>query len=418
MIPRAVLQMALLLLAYFPLAAQDAAPSLGFAPAADPQTSSAKAANAAREDERYNDGTDYLDDGKWSQAAEAFGEIAAMKGQRADAALYWKAYALNKMGRRNDAFATISELRRAYPRSNWVKEAGALELEMKAAQGKVNPDSQSDEELKLIAIQSLMNSDEARAVPMLQRILDSPTNSPRVKDKALFVLAQSDSPQAQQAVVSIARQQSHPELQLKAIQYLGIQDSANNRQMLEQIYKSSTDARIKRAVLQAFITCDAEQSTLAVIRTEADPGLRRHAIHNLGAMGASAQLRQLYQSSTSVEDKEAVLEALGIAGDVNILAEIARAPGDAKLRQRAIHGLGISGGRGALDTLVAIYQNDKDSEVRNAAIEGLFIQDAGRELVQLARKETDPKMRRMLVEKLSVMDSKEAHDYMLEILNK
>ena len=417
MIPKAVLRLALLLLAYIPIAAQDPVPSLGFAPAADPQASS-RAADAAREDERYDAGTEYLDDGKWSQAADTFGGVAAMKGQRADAALYWKAYALNKMGRRNDALATINELRRAYPRSNWVKEAGALELEMKSAQGKVNPDSQSDEELKLIAIQSLMNSDEARAVPMLQRILDSPTNSPRVKDKALFVLAQSDSPQALQAVVSVARQQSHPELQLKAIQYLGIQDGDKNRQMLEQIYKTSPDARVKRAVLQAFITCDAEQSTLAVIRGEGDPDLRRQAIHNLGAMGATAQLRQLYQTSTSVEDKEAVLESLGIAGDVNTLAEIARAPGDPKLRRRAIHGLGISGGRGALDALVAIYSSDKDSEVRNAAIEGLFIQDAGRELVQLARKETDPKMRRMLVEKLSVMDSKEAQDYMLELLNK
>jgi hypothetical protein len=51
-------------------------------------------------------------------------------------------------------------------------------------------------------------------------------------------------------------------------------------------------------------------------------------------------------------------------------------------------------------------------------VEALFIQDAARELVQLARKETDPQMRRELVQKLSLMDSKEAQDYMMEILNK
>jgi hypothetical protein len=38
--------------------------------------------------------------------------------------------------------------------------------------------------------------------------------------------------------------------------------------------------------------------------------------------------------------------------------------------------------------------------------------------VQLARKESDPQMRRYLVQKLSLMGSKEAQDYMLELLNK
>ena len=56
--------------------------------------------------------------------------------------------------------------------------------------------------------------------------------------------------------------------------------------------------------------------------------------------------------------------------------------------------------------------------VSSGVVEGLFIQDDAHDLVQLARKETDPQLKRALVEKLSVMDNKEAHDYMLEILNK
>jgi hypothetical protein len=39
-------------------------------------------------------------------------------------------------------------------------------------------------------------------------------------------------------------------------------------------------------------------------------------------------------------------------------------------------------------------------------------------LIALARKETDREMKRHIIEKLSVMDSRKARDYMLEILNK
>jgi hypothetical protein len=39
-------------------------------------------------------------------------------------------------------------------------------------------------------------------------------------------------------------------------------------------------------------------------------------------------------------------------------------------------------------------------------------------LVALARKETNPEMKRFLIERLSVMGGKESRDYMLEILNK
>jgi hypothetical protein len=51
-------------------------------------------------------------------------------------------------------------------------------------------------------------------------------------------------------------------------------------------------------------------------------------------------------------------------------------------------------------------------------IQGLFIQDDAHDLIQLARKESDRELRKYLVQQLSVMDDREAKDYMLEILNK
>ena len=39
-----------------------------------------------REDELYQDGQGYLDEGKWEKALEKFTQVAEMRGRRADAA--------------------------------------------------------------------------------------------------------------------------------------------------------------------------------------------------------------------------------------------------------------------------------------------------------------------------------------------
>ncbi len=51
-------------------------------------------------------------------------------------------------------------------------------------------------------------------------------------------------------------------------------------------------------------------------------------------------------------------------------------------------------------------------------INGLFIQGNAKALIALARKETDPAMKKEIVTKLSVMGSKDATDFLMEILNK
>ena len=245
-----------------------------------------QAAATGREEELYKDGTDYLNESQWQQAADKFAQVAALKGRRADAALYWQAYALNKQGQRTQAKGALDRLRQQYPKSDWLKDAGALELDMKQASGQpVNPATQSDEELKMLALNGLMNSDSERAIPMLQSVLAAPGNSPKLKERALFILAQSDSSAAQQIIGNVAKGQSGPELQIKAIRYLGI-SGTRYTPVLQDIYASSTDTRVKKAILSAYMTSGAKAPVLAAAKGEKDPTLRRSAIHQLGAMGA------------------------------------------------------------------------------------------------------------------------------------
>ena len=125
-----------------------------------------------------------------------FDEVIENKGLRADGALYWKAYALNRTGKRTEALAALDQIEREYAGSAWLNDAKALKLEVQQSSGQpVSPETQSDEELKLLAINGLMHSDPDRAMPLLERVLTDSKSAPKVKERALFVLSQSTQPE-------------------------------------------------------------------------------------------------------------------------------------------------------------------------------------------------------------------------------
>ena len=109
---------------------------------------------------------------------------------------------------------------------------------MRQASGQaVSPASQDDEELKLMALRGIMQSDPEQALPVIEKMLTG-TNSPKVKDRALFVLSQSHSARAREIIAGVAKGNANPDLQLRAIRYIGIMGGQENRQILADVYKS------------------------------------------------------------------------------------------------------------------------------------------------------------------------------------
>ena len=60
---------------------------------------------ADRQEELYENGREALDDDRYEQAETKFKLLADMNGPQTDAALYWKAYAENRLGKREVALA-------------------------------------------------------------------------------------------------------------------------------------------------------------------------------------------------------------------------------------------------------------------------------------------------------------------------
>lgn len=373
---------------------------------------------AERAVERYERAMELVDDGQWKAAIDAFQSVVEEKESRADAALYWQSYAWQKLGRAKEALATLDALRSAHPKSRWLKEAGALELEIKSRAGQRPPvDTIVDEEQKLIAIQSLMQMDPAQALPLLKKILDSPTNSQKLKDRALFVLSQSGAPDARAILVRTAKGDAHPGLQRKAIQYLGIMGGGASDDALAQVYAASTAHDVKRAVLQAFMVSGERGRLLALAKSEPDPSLRRDAIQQLGVMGASDEVWQMYAGGDR-ETKRAVLQALFVGGNLGRLLELARSEKDPELRRDAIQQVGLVGGAEASAALEGLYGSDPDRRVREAVLQAFFVQGNAKRLIEIARTEKDPELKRRAVQHLSVMGHPDATKFLLEILEK
>ncbi len=370
-----------------------------------------------RLDELYSDGREALDEDRYDRAAEKFSELAGMNGPQTDAAMYWKAYAENKLGKRDSSLATIADLEKKYAQSRWIKDAKALEIEVRQSNGQAsNPDNQTDD-LKILALRGIMQSDPARGVPMVENFLNGPA-SPKLKSNALFLLGQNGSPQAQEVLAKIAKGQSNPDLQRKAVQYLGMFGGQQSRQVLAEIYASTSDASVKRAILRSYMIGGDKEHLLAAAKGEKDVSLRAEAIRQLGIVHAPEELRQLYKTETSPEVKKDILQAFFLTGDAKFLSEAAQGEKDAEVRRSAIRNLGLVGSPDAKEALLAIYSKETDRENKEAVLNALFIQGNAHALVTIARGEKDPELKKTAVSKLALMNSKEGNDYLMEILQK
>jgi HEAT repeat protein len=332
--------------------AQDIAPKAPMAPMAPLPP---RAFNFNFDSGSYEQGKAALDEYKYEKAVERFDKVIDAKtpSSRDDGAYYWKAYALNKLGKRDEALAALSELAKQFPQSGWLNDAKALQAEVQQAKGQpVSPENQADEDLKLYAINALINSDAERAVPLLENLLANPKMSPRLKERALFVLAQSRSDKAHDIVGRYAKGGSNPDLQLTAVRYIGTYRSKESRQLLADVYGSVNDVNVKRAVLRSFETSRDTEHLAAIAKSEQNVELRREAIRQLGNIREDqglASLVSLYATESDRDTKREILRSLGNQGAVKQLIECARKEKDPELKRVAVQRLGEMKSKEALD---------------------------------------------------------------------
>ena len=424
----------------------------------------------------YDEGQKALRDQQWMDAVDQFQTAVKEDAGQADAATYWMAYAYYKAGRRNEAERELRRLERKYPDSKWVKEGQALRIEhqdpdtsaSKIASGAL----ELDEEMKLFALMQLMERDPDRATPLVLDMVKNGRDENTRRD-ALFLLAMSDEPAAQEALFEFARDNQDPEMQKHAIEMLGVMEATEELQalyptqdhatkvviieslsvagdtgMLRQVLETETDPELRKSaifglamhgdtddaefaqelyrtadsvdekitVLDAAIMMDnAEEVALEALKTETDPRLQVHAIHVLGIMDATDELGELYRADSDRNVRVAILEALAIADDTGSLVKILESEKDPELRAQAVQSLAIHGSPEAADYLVEMYPA-ADRDEKSEIIHSMLILDDADALLSMMKQEDDPELKREMLQMLVMMGSEDVDDELFELL--
>ena len=260
--------------------------------------------------------------------------------------------------------------------------------------------SKDDEALKVAAVEALIAAPPERALPLARKVLDG-NNSDNVKEKALFILSQIDAPEAQETLLSFAREANGP-LQAEAIRMIGIGGNDQSLASLRPLYESG-DSEVREAVLEALMIAGDKQTVFEIAMTAEGEDFE-NAVDMLGVMGAKAELRELRGKKGA---EEALIDAYAISGDFESLQQLALDDSNAEIQAEAIQAMGIVGGAEVGATLVRIYRDASSEKIRDAALDGLMISDDDASVLELYRSATDSREKKELLERLVMMDSDE-----------
>jgi tetratricopeptide (TPR) repeat protein len=278
-------------------------------------------AAAANDNSPYAAGTRAMNEHRWPDAIRAFDKMIAAKEKRSDAALYWKAYSLNKLQRHSDSTAICNSLHAQYPDSPWNKDCDFLSLSNpdiniklndKITQSmnihvnpdvhidpivipNINVDIKNNPDIKILALNSMLNQDPAKAIPVLRDILngDQPIG---VKKHAIFVLAQSKSPEAQAMLHDAVTGKMDPQLQRQAIMMMALFQGRRDDGTLAEVYRTTSDRQLKKSIISAFFITQDAPRLVDLARSEKDMDLKRTIVSQLAVMhdkAATAYMMEL-----------------------------------------------------------------------------------------------------------------------------
>lgn len=371
------------------------------------------------------EGRDLIDGEEWTKAAEKFDRFIAAypKDRDVDVALYWLAYSLKRQGKVREAAVQLSRLLKEFPKSVWAEEATAMLTEIAPQIGDRRTIDESlnknNEEIKIVALQSLFESNPERAVVYVTDILKPGSTASRsFKEAAVSLLGAHGGQRAVPLLLDIARNQTDRELRVTAFHRLADEGGEGIVEDLIRLYDAERDLEVKESYLHAFENMHgprARAKLIAVARSSTENAeLRATAIRVLGNTkdaGAFDELARIYEAESNREIKEQILRSLSDMDDPRAqsrLLDIARnASGDVELRKIAIRHLGDREGEASVDALIKIYDAEGDAEMRSHILHSLGNSESPRaraRIIEVARTGTNAELRMTAIRLIADID--------------
>jgi len=380
----------------------------------------------------FRSGRDLITDQDWAKAQERFSQFVSAypNDKNVDAALYWMAYALNKQTKTAECRQTLNQLLEKYPQSAWREDARVLLAQtmgvaattsarriapvpamrpldgsmvyatvppgtpVAIAPGQVdlptvwgvgesaNVDENDPCEFKIVVLQALFQTDVQRAIVVATDWLKAGSGQTvRCKGAALTLLGRNGGKSVTPVLLGVARNEQDLKLRARAIAALGATNDDSVIDALREFALGSNENDIVEASLYALSRHSGDRAIVALGEVASNTGkptsVRKLAISSIASRPGEPSvdaLLKIYDSDQTIEIRRSVISGFGNRKSERAgakLVEIARGSDLVELRKAAVTALSRRGGEKVIDTLLSLYDTEKNEEVKDQIMNAL-----------------------------------------------
>ncbi len=397
-----------------------------------------------------------LNRGRYRDAGNQFRELRRRypKSGYAANSMYWEAFALYREGgneRLRRAAAVLDEQREKYPDATTAGDASTLAVRIRGELARMGDneaaaaiaedandaatpappspetprtprpsrapramsarerDCGDESDMKIAALNALLQMDADRAVPILKQVLARrDSGSVCLRRKAIFLVSQKQTDATEDILLDAARSDPDPEVKQQAVFWLSQVGTEKAVMALDSILSRSSDPSLQEKAIFALSQHSGGRAAAAlrayVERKDAPEEMREKAVFWLGQSNDPenpAFLRQVYARTGSQALKQKILFALSQsrgAENQRFLLDVARNKDEEiEVRKQALFWAGQSGSVSTAD-LASLYTTMPDRQMREQIIFVLSQKNndaaAMDKLIEIARRDPDPELRK------------------------
>ncbi|MEP7325761.1 MAG: HEAT repeat domain-containing protein [Gemmatimonadota bacterium] len=287
-----------------------------------------------------------------------------------------------------------------------------------------------DDDMRVAALNALLQMDADRAVPILRRVLARRDACSEVlRRKAIFLVSQKQTAETEDILLGAARTDPDDEVRQQAVFWLSQVGTERAVAALDSILRTSTDRQMQEKAIFALSQVNKGRASAALRayaeRTDAPTELRAQAIFWIGQSNNADNaryLQTLYGTLREKELKEKVifsLSQMNSAENARFIMSIALNESEGiEMRKQALFWAGQQGG--SITDLVALYAKMTNPEMKEQLI---FVYSQRNEkpavdkLVDIARSDPDREMRKKALFWLSQSNDPRVAEILQQIID-
>ncbi|HEY7028339.1 MAG TPA: HEAT repeat domain-containing protein [Gemmatimonadales bacterium] len=405
-------------------------------------------------DSLYRAARDALNRNDYTRAADLFRKIRDTypKSQYTPDAYYWEAFALYRRGATSDlktAMSSLEQQEKKYPKAATRGDARSLKTRILSELGKRGdpdavpkvdslakaaargcPDPDDEDDVRIAALNGLLQMDADRAIPILKKVLARRDEcSVGLRRKAVFLVSQKQSSETESILLDAARNDPDAEVRQQAVFWLSQVGTETAVSALDSILRSSKDPELQKKAIFALSQMDNPRAS-AIIRTyaertDASSEVQEQAIFWIGQHDSpenAAFLKSLYKRLSNEELKEKVIFSLSQMdgqGSGKWLMDLATNETEPiEMRKKALFWAGQTGT--SITDLIGLYGRTRNAEIKEQLI-FVYSQRGDKasmdKLLDIAKNEPDKELKKKAIFWLSQSDDPRAADFLQSIID-